>query len=203
MYTNSGYGLDAPTQPQTGFFRFIKLLSEIDWRNVFLYISFDYDGEPESDTKLAELQLRFGQNRDNFPNLCIVTSIDEPKHTSIWTKKAPTVEVIARVVTLAKHSYELIDSQMTKTLLKCSPAINPTQFFCPSLSGYSTVIAVRKCHVHTCHLYDFKRTLKRKQLIDKSVPAADFEPIAYYVRDLRVSALGLNLICVVVADGCY
>lgn len=187
MFTNSGYGLDAPTQPQTGFFRFIKLLSEIDWRNTFLYISFDYDGEPESDDIRTKFNAEFAKNRNNFPSLCLATSIDESKLTSIWTKKAPTVEIIARVVTLARHSYELIDSRMTKTIVKCSPAINPAQFFCPSLSGYNAVIVVRKCHVHTCHLYDFKHNLKRKQLIDKSVPAAEFEPIEYYVRDLRVS----------------
>lgn len=192
MYTNSGYGYDVPTQPQTSFFRFLKLLTEINWQNTFLFIRFNCDdGDShvdsyELDEKFISLKKKFTENRNNFPNLCIATSIDQ-SYTSIWTKSAPAIEIISRVVTLSMYAFEFMNSKMMKLLIKPSSAIFcPEQLFCPSMDGYGTVIVVRKCHVHTCHLCDYRRNLKRAHLLDQSVPAADFSPIEYYLRDLRV-----------------
>lgn len=189
MYTNSGYGHTVPTQPQTAFFRWLKLLTEINWQTTFLYIRFNCDDDDadgiESDEQFIVLRKKFTENRSNFPHLCVATSIDQ-NHVSVWTKSAPTMEIIGRVVTLSSYAHELINSKMMKMLMKSSTDVFcPEQLFCASMDGYDTVIVVRKCHVHTCHLCDFKRNEKRT--LDQSVPAADFSPIQYFLRDLRVS----------------
>lgn len=58
--------------------------------------------------------------------------------------------------------------------------------FVPSLDGYDVVITLRKTHVQTCNLYDFASSTKRSKLVDKTVPAADFNLAQFFLRDLRV-----------------
>lgn len=60
-------------------------------------------------------------------------------------------------------------------------------FFKVSYEGYDVLLALRKNHVRTNHIYDFFKNFKRSQLVDETVPAAGFNPVEYFLRDLRVT----------------
>lgn len=60
-------------------------------------------------------------------------------------------------------------------------------FFKPSYEGYDVLLVLRKNHLRTSHIYDFFKNLKKPQLVDETVPAAGFNPVEYFLRDLRVS----------------
>lgn len=59
-------------------------------------------------------------------------------------------------------------------------------FFKPSYEGYDVLLQLRKNHLRTSHIYDFFKNLKKPQLVDETVPAAGFNPVEYFLRDLRV-----------------
>lgn len=57
---------------------------------------------------IEKLETKFISDRDSFPPLSIITSNGEPDSHTIWTKKAPTIEILARVTLLARHANNLI-----------------------------------------------------------------------------------------------
>lgn len=62
-------------------------------------------------------------------------------------------------------------------------------FFKPSYEGYNVLLTLRKNLVRTSHVYDFFKNFKKPDLVEETVPAADFNPVEYYLRDLRVSKI--------------
>lgn len=97
-----------PTQPQTAFFRFLHLMSSVDWHQDLIVVNFN---ETLSTDTIKSIETRFVNDRDSFPPLCIVTSCEAqgtPATASIWTRAAPAPEIVARVGVLARHALQLV-----------------------------------------------------------------------------------------------
>lgn len=101
--------LDAPCQPQTGFFRFLHMLAYANWKTDIVLLNFNDD---ISAKVVSKLEMKFISDRGSFPPLCIATSTGDTDKHVIWTKKVPTVEVLARVTLLARHAINLVQSTL-------------------------------------------------------------------------------------------
>lgn len=93
--------VNAPQQPQTGFFRFLHMLAHTNWKTDLVLLNFNDDISTDA---VAKLETKFIAERDSFPPLCIATSCGEADKHIVWTRKVPTVEVLARVTLLARHA---------------------------------------------------------------------------------------------------
>lgn len=101
--------IDNPAQPQTGFFRFLHLLSTANWKTDLILLNFNNELTKEY---VEKLELDFVSHRDTFPPLTIITSSVESNSHTIWTKSKPTIEVLARVTLLARYAINLISSSI-------------------------------------------------------------------------------------------
>uniref|UniRef100_A0A8C3ARZ5 Nucleolar protein 6 n=1 Tax=Cyclopterus lumpus TaxID=8103 RepID=A0A8C3ARZ5_CYCLU len=72
-----------PGSPQVGLLRFLCLLSSFDWRDNPLVVNLN--------NQLAEIKNDFMASRESLPVLFIATPKD--KKQSLWTKRAPSVQV--------------------------------------------------------------------------------------------------------------
>lgn len=70
---------------------------------------FDFNGIVEE--KLDELETDFNQNRQNYPQLYIITPYDDGK--SIFTKTGPKKEVLSRIAELAGECYNIVCSTIS------------------------------------------------------------------------------------------
>lgn len=97
--------INSPTQPQTAFFRFLHHLANCNWKTDLFALNFN---DELTKTYIEKLETKFISGRDSFPPLTIITSNGEPDSHTIWSKKAPTIEILARVTLLARHANILI-----------------------------------------------------------------------------------------------
>lgn len=97
--------IDNPTQPQTGFFRFLHLLATANWKTDLILLNFNDELPKEY---IERFELDFVSRRDSFPPLTIVTSNGEADAHTLWTQAKPTIQVLARVTLLARHAIALI-----------------------------------------------------------------------------------------------
>lgn len=100
---------NASNQPQTGFFRFLHMLAHTNWKTDLILLNFNDDISTDA---VSKLETKFIAERDSFPPLCIATSCGEADKHIIWTKKVPTVEVLARVTVLARHAITLVQENL-------------------------------------------------------------------------------------------
>lgn len=68
-------------------------------------------------TYIEKLKTKSISDRDSFPPLTIITSNGEPDSHTIWSKKAPTIEILARVTLLARHANNLIKKSIFDDLV--------------------------------------------------------------------------------------
>ncbi|KAG4066138.1 hypothetical protein HA402_010340 [Bradysia odoriphaga] len=165
---------DQPTQPQMAFLRLLELFRSTDWRSHLFILDFS---EELTDSQITEMENRFISDRHSYPPLSIITSYDTKKN-SMWSKSAPNVEILSRVAVLAGHTIQLFEENLLSNVFRTK------LFFKPSYEGYDVLLQLRKNHLRTNHIYDFFKNFK-KQLVDDTVPAAGFNPVEYFLRDLR------------------
>uniref|UniRef100_A0A8C9XKN0 Nucleolar protein 6 n=1 Tax=Sander lucioperca TaxID=283035 RepID=A0A8C9XKN0_SANLU len=96
-----------PGSPQVGFLRFLHLLSSFDWRNNPLVVNLN---NQLAATDYTEIKNDFTATRESLPVLFIATPKD--KKQSIWTKRAPSVQMLQRVVMVAAESLKLLENQL-------------------------------------------------------------------------------------------
>ncbi|KAJ6634925.1 Nucleolar protein 6 [Pseudolycoriella hygida] len=168
---------DQPLQPQFAFIRFLELLRTTDWRSHLVILDFS---EELKDTQISEMENNFKSDRNSYPPLSIITSYDTKKN-SMWSKLAPTVEVLTRVTILSNHTIQLFEENMLSDVFRTK------MFFKASYEGYDVLLALRKNHLRTTHIYDFFMNTKKHNLVDKTVPAAGFNPVDYFLRELRAA----------------
>nr|CAI5842983.1 unnamed protein product [Callosobruchus analis] len=116
--------------PQIAFLRFLKFFSDFDWELQPIVVNFNEDISGEEVTA-AEAKLQ--QNRSQYPPLYIITPYDQG--LSVFTKSAPTKEVLFRVRQLARESLRFVSDSLDKG----SP-LNIQQLFTPNLEGYNALI---------------------------------------------------------------
>lgn len=137
----------------------------------------------------------FGTARETLPTLFISTPYDA--QTSMWTKKAPSSLILYRVSTLAKESLRLIEEQLFHGT---GATFRP--LFVPPLTAYdclirlkdtmnprrieSTEVEKKQTKIHVLHLF--------KEHPETKIPIVDFDPVAEYLKELRVSVDVFNCI---------
>lgn len=141
------------------------------------------------DEEILEIKNKFHENRKSLPPLFISSIYDK---TSLWTTKTPSHLIVNRITDLAEKTLELMEQQIfKKNTFYCQP------LFTPSLSAYHCVIklkrslcarrfeAVNSDEVPTIFLLPFKENPGNKNKQNK-VPIVDFDPVANYLKELRV-----------------
>lgn len=104
--------LAAPVQPQVGFWRWLQLLATADWKTDMVLLNFN-DGL--SAEQVSKLEAQFLNDRDSFPFLTIISSGGESKEWTVWSSRAPTIELVARVAVLSRHCLALVEQELFDT----------------------------------------------------------------------------------------
>lgn len=176
QYTNSK-ACEPPTQPQTAFIRFLNTLATTNWNTELILLNFNED---LSQTHIEKLETSFISDRSSFPPLTIITSNGETDKHTVWSKKVPSVEVLARITILARHALKIVQ----QTILD---DFEPSSLFTASLDGYDLVINLNKDHLRDALLHSFERpnTILSRQR-RPFIPIADYNPVESYLKELRV-----------------
>ncbi|XP_062558829.1 nucleolar protein 6 [Armigeres subalbatus] len=166
-------------QPQAGFLRFLEYLANTDWNKELVFLNFN---DEISEEKLEELEKQFIDKRDSFPPLAIVTSCDSEKY-GLFAKRAPSLEVLNRVVFLAKNVVDIIGSDIYTIRNKVHI------FYLPSYEGYDLIIHLDSTIIPASGITSVEHytKAKREQLIEEETknPAAGFNPVQFYLQELR------------------
>lgn len=167
---------EPPTQPQTAFIRFLHVLAHTNWNTELILLNFNDDLSREYTEKL---EMEFISTRSAFPPLCIITSIGEVDKHTIWTKKSPSVEILARITLLARHAIKLIQHSIFKDFIA-------DPLFMASMEGYNLIINLNKRHLRDNLVHEFshdnpKPVRQRKPFI----PMSDYNPIVSLLNELR------------------
>lgn len=160
---------EAPIQPQTGFMRFLHMVANKNWQTELVLLNFNEGLNAE---KVEQIQSNFTMSRNQYPPVTIITNFDE-KYTGMWAKEAPILQVLVRVIMLAK---ELL-LRITEKVVRREQFSNPSVFF-TKFTGYDVLI----------HLdVDSVKFLRQNLLQSSSRLPADFNPTEIYLKELRVS----------------
>ncbi|KAJ9582596.1 hypothetical protein L9F63_023055, partial [Diploptera punctata] len=171
-----------PNQPQLGFFRFLNLMANTDWNTEPVILNLNDELNRED---ILKIENWFQKNRVTLPNLFLSTPYD--KNNSIWSKEAPSLQILIRVAMLARESLRIVES-----LLFYSRQIDSSQIFRPPLDAYDVIIhLIPKLNPLRHEAVDATAVKKNKQLPaykqepEEKIPVAGFNPVSCYLHELR------------------
>ncbi|KAI4467643.1 nucleolar rna-associated protein [Holotrichia oblita] len=95
--------------PQVAFLRFLKYVIDFDWKLNPVIVNFNDD---ISKSELSDIEARFQQNRNSYPDLYVVTPYDQSK--SSFTKQHPSKHILKRIRLLASETYKFLIDAITK-----------------------------------------------------------------------------------------
>lgn len=173
--------LSSPFSPLCGFMRVLNLLFTRDWNETLLV---NFDDNLSSETLEMEKQCR--DNEISKSAMRIITPYDG-ELAGIWTKRAPTSNILARVILLAKSAYSYIEESLMKNSFD-----NVLNSFLPPKSGYDITISLHSTLVpRTTEGVAQPPTLNPDPILQSEdiMPVLDFNPVEKYVQELR-SAYG-------------
>ncbi|XP_058446148.1 nucleolar protein 6 [Malaya genurostris] len=176
----SMYTKQSPTlQPQAGFMRFLEYLANTDWSKELVVLNFN---EEIPEEKVEELEKQFVDCRSSFPPLAIVTSCDADRF-GLFSRRAPSQEVLNRVVLLAKHAVSLIEHNLSVVRNRVHV------FYKPSFDGYDLIIHLDASIVPAIgitNIDNFSHGKKEYLVVEEPKdPAAGFNPVQFYLTELR------------------
>ncbi|XP_017766382.1 PREDICTED: nucleolar protein 6 [Eufriesea mexicana] len=172
-----------PSQmPQVTFLRLLEMFAKGHWNTDPVIVNFNNEMSRE---EIIAVETLFGSSRDSLPPLFISTPYDQQR--SLWTRKAPSILILNRITALARQSLKLYESQLfTKVLLDFKPLFRPplTEYDCLIYLKSSMVPKILQAvDVSDAHpiveLYPYKHHSAQK------IPIVDFDPVQYFLRDLR------------------
>ncbi|XP_052891301.1 nucleolar protein 6 [Anopheles moucheti] len=172
--------LQPPVQPQAGFMRWLQFVASTDWSKDMIVINLN---DELSNETIDELEKQFYERRQTFPPLTIITPCDAGKY-GLFGRRAPTAEILNRVTLLAQSATQLIEMNIRTLRNKIQ------NFFVPSMEGYNVIIhldstIVVPIGIRSSHAVGIQKT---PSLFAKSFdkePAAGFDPVRFYLRELR------------------
>ncbi|XP_058062254.1 nucleolar protein 6 [Anopheles bellator] len=173
--------LHPSVQPQAGFLRWLQFIATTDWSKEMVVVNFN--DELSSET-IDELEREFGDRRDRFPPLTIVTPCDGYGRYGLFGRRAPTVPILNRVSLLAKVAIGMIDENFRTIRRKIQ------NFFKPSYDGYNMIIHLDPSIIPSIGIRSAASIGNREppslfaQPAGKE-PAAGFDPVRFYLRELR------------------
>uniref|UniRef100_A0A8D3E2S2 Nucleolar protein 6 n=1 Tax=Scophthalmus maximus TaxID=52904 RepID=A0A8D3E2S2_SCOMX len=169
----------SPGSPQVGFLRFLHLLSSFDWRNNPLIVNLN--------NQLTEIKNDFMASRESLPVMFIATPKD--KKLSMWTKRAPSVQMLQRAVMVAAESLKILERQ----LMDGSQTQDVRVVMRPPLDAYDVLIHLNPKQVPLlgqavdCPAVTFSRGVKTGSVAQSggALPVIDYNPVTLYLAELR------------------
>uniref|UniRef100_A0A674DQ49 Nucleolar protein 6 n=1 Tax=Salmo trutta TaxID=8032 RepID=A0A674DQ49_SALTR len=173
-----------PGSPQVGFLRFLHLLSSFDWRNNPLVVNLN---SQLTAADYTEIKNDFIASRESLPVMFMATPND--KKVSIWTKQAPTVQMLQRVVMVAAESLKILEPQ----LMDSSQIQDVRVVMRPPLDPYDVLIHLSPKQVPLLSQAvdpphaTFSRGILAGRVANTggALPVIDFNPVTHYLAELR------------------
>ncbi|RVE68306.1 hypothetical protein OJAV_G00090780 [Oryzias javanicus] len=174
----------APGSPQVGFLRFLHLLSSFEWRNNPLIVNLN---NQLTAADYTEIKNGFMASRESLPVMFIAT----PKDTksSMWTKRAPTVQMLQRVMTVAAESLKVLECQ----LMDGKQIQDVRVVMRPPLDAYDVLIHLNPKQVPLLSQavdppsVNFSRGVTAQGAAHSggALPVIDYNPVFLYLSELR------------------
>uniref|UniRef100_A0A8C2FXW8 Nucleolar protein 6 n=1 Tax=Cyprinus carpio TaxID=7962 RepID=A0A8C2FXW8_CYPCA len=172
-----------PSSPQVGFLRFLHLLSTFDWKNNPLIVNLN--GKLTA-VEQTDIKNDFVASRESLPTMFIVTPND--KKVSVWTKEAPSVQMLQRAVMLAAESLRVLE-----TRLDSGEKQDMRVAFRPPLEAYDVLIHLDSKQVPLLAkavdppVNTFQRGTHGGQPYASggALPVIDYDPVRLYLSELR------------------
>ncbi|XP_038125796.1 nucleolar protein 6 [Cyprinodon tularosa] len=173
-----------PSSPQVGFLRFLRLLSAFDWRNNPLVVNLN---NQLTAAEYTEIKNDFMASRESMPVMFIATPKD--KKLSMWTRRAPSVQMLQRVMMVAAESLKVLEQQ----LMDGSQIQDVRVIMRPPLDAYDVLIHLNRKQVPLLrHAVDPPAvSFSRGVLADAAaqlggaLPVIDYNPVSLYLTELR------------------
>ncbi|XP_060893920.1 nucleolar protein 6 [Labrus mixtus] len=173
-----------PGSPQVGFLRFLHLLSSFDWRNNPLVVNLN---NQLTATDYTEIKNDFMASRESLPVMFLATPKD--KKLSLWTKRAPSVQMLQRIVMVAAESLKVLEHQ----LMDGSQIQDVRVVMRPPLEAYDVLIHLNPKQVPLLsHAVDpptvtFSRGIMTGTVSSSGgfLPVIDYNPVSLFLAELR------------------
>lgn len=173
-----------PGSPQVGFLRFLHLLSSFDWRNNPLVVNLN---NQLTAADYTEIKNDFMASRESLPVMFIATPKD--KKLSLWTKRAPSVQMLQRVVMMAAESLKVLGQQ----LMDGSQIEDVRLVMRPPLDAYDVLIHLNPKHVPLLSqavdppTVTFSRGVMPGTVSASggALPVIGYNPVSLYLSELR------------------
>ncbi|XP_076015910.1 nucleolar protein 6 isoform X2 [Genypterus blacodes] len=181
-----------PGSPQVGFLRFLYLLSSFDWRNNPLVVNLN---SQLTAADYTEIKNDFMASRESLPVMFIATPKD--KKLSMWTKRAPSVQMLQRVMMVAAESLKVLELQLTDG----SQIQDVRVAMRPPLDAYDVLIHLNPKQVPLLgQAVDPPPVTFGRGVVSGNVaapggplPVIDYDPVALYLTELREAFADLAL----------
>ncbi|KAK2911723.1 hypothetical protein QQF64_027542 [Cirrhinus molitorella] len=171
-----------PSSPQVGFLRFLHLLSTFDWKNNPLIVNL---GGKLTAAEHTEIKKDFVASRESLPAMFIATPND--KKVSVWTKEAPSVQMLQRAVMLAAESLRVLETQLDSIESQDMRVV-----FRPPLEAYDVLIHLISKQVPLFSkavdptTFTFSRGIfEEKASTSGALPVIGYDPVQLYLSELR------------------
>ncbi|XP_054163483.1 nucleolar protein 6-like [Oppia nitens] len=170
-----------PNSPVCGFFRFLSLICEHNWKISPLIVNFNNELNEET---ISQIITKFTKDRPNYPPMFVVTAYD--KQWSKWTQKYPDPIILNRFIKLAIVARNTLKYQLENPL-----EVNPKVIFRPDLDIYDIIIRLKSHQIpNQIQGIDFP---EKYEFVVKDfnteftqrMPITDFHPIDKYLNLLR------------------
>ncbi|XP_071382591.1 nucleolar protein 6 [Centroberyx affinis] len=173
-----------PGSPQVGFLRFLHLLSSFDWRNNPLVVNLN---NQLTAADYTEIKNDFMASRESLPVMFVATPKD--KKLSLWTKQAPSVQMLQRVVMLAAESLKALEPQ----LMDGNQTQDVRVAMRPPLDAYDVLIHLNPKQVPLLSqavdppAATFSRGVMSGSVAQSggALPVIDYSPVSLYLAELR------------------
>uniref|UniRef100_UPI003AAB698B nucleolar protein 6 n=1 Tax=Centroberyx gerrardi TaxID=166262 RepID=UPI003AAB698B len=173
-----------PGSPQVGFLRFLHLLSSFDWRNNPLVVNLN---NQLTAADYTEIKNDFMASRESLPVMFVATPKD--KKLSLWTKQAPSVQMLQRVVMLAAESLKALEPQ----LMDADQTQDIRVAMRPPLDAYDVLIHLNPKQVPLLSqavdppAATFSRGVMSGSVAQSGgvLPVIDYSPVSHYLAELR------------------
>ncbi|XP_050422991.1 nucleolar protein 6 [Adelges cooleyi] len=170
-------------QPTIGLLHFLRKLATTDWFREFVVVNFNGEISKE---QISALECSVAaQPSSSRPAMLLVTPFD--LEGTSWTKEAPTLTILARLMHLSKKSLEIVEN----SFLTNGTVDHFKQIFRPSLNEYDVLVVLKNIMNPLRHMaVDAK--LARVYAAEppkenEPIPLTGFNPIEELLNVLRDS----------------
>ncbi|XP_074602146.1 nucleolar protein 6 Mat89Ba [Brevipalpus obovatus] len=186
LFTNP-YPQITPLSPLCGFIRFLKLMKSFKWQKKPLILNFNGELKQQD---IDEINANFQVRRKSLPLIFIATQYD--KFNSIWTKDKPTAPILRRIIFLSDKCYNYLQTQLNSVgKFDFLPLFHTNRDIFDITINLNKKIMPSFClglnFVKFKSLESFAKSPKRRPNNLEGFPIVDFDPVKYYIRDLKAN----------------